>query len=45
MTVMESGSEILKVNEVGRVRTSPEKREALLAESDRWTRRELGKKQ
>jgi hypothetical protein len=36
MTVMESGSsEILKVDEVGRVRTPPEKREALLAEFDR----------
>jgi len=28
MTVMESGSEILKVDEVGRVRTPPEKRDA-----------------
>ena len=35
MTVMESGSEILKVDEVGRVRTPPEKREAMLAEYDR----------
>ena len=35
MTVMEPGSEILKVDEVGRVRTPPEKREALLAEFDR----------
>jgi transposase-like protein len=35
MTVMESGSEILKVDEVGRVRTPPEKRERLLAEFDR----------
>jgi hypothetical protein len=31
----ESGSEILKVDEAGRVRTPPEKREALLAEFDR----------
>ena len=30
MTVMEPGSEILKVDEVGGVRTPPEKREALL---------------
>ena len=35
MTVMESGSEILKVDEAGRVRTPPEKREAVLAEFDR----------
>jgi transposase-like protein len=35
MTVMEAGSEILKVDEVGRVRTPPEKREAMLAEFDR----------
>ena len=35
MTVMEPGSEILKVDEAGRVRTPPEKREALLAEFDR----------
>jgi transposase-like protein len=35
MTVMELGSEILKVDEVGRVRTPPEKREAMLAEYDR----------
>ena len=35
MTVMEAGSEILKVDEVGRVRTPPEKREAMLAEYDR----------
>ena len=35
MTVMEPGSEILKVDEVGRVRTPPEKREAMLAEYDR----------
>ena len=35
MTVMESGSEILKVDEVGRVRTPPEKRKPLLAEFDR----------
>ena len=34
-TVMEPGSEILKVDEVGRVRTPPEKREAMLAEYDR----------
>ena len=33
--VMESGSEILKVDEVGRVRTPPEKREAMLAEYER----------
>jgi transposase-like protein len=32
MTVTESGAEILKVDEVGRVRTPPEKREAMLAE-------------
>ena len=30
MTVMEAGSEILKVDEVGRVRTPSEKRQALL---------------
>jgi transposase-like protein len=35
MTVMESGSEILKVDEVGRVRTPLEKREAMLAEYER----------
>jgi transposase-like protein len=35
MTVMEAGSEILKLDEVGRVRTPPEKREAMLAEYDR----------
>ena len=35
MTVMEPGSEILKVDEVGRVWTPAEKREALLAEFDR----------
>jgi transposase len=35
MTVMEAGSEILKVDEVGRVRTPPEKRQALLTEFDR----------
>jgi transposase-like protein len=35
MTVIEPGLEILKVDEVGRVRTPPEKREALLAEYDR----------
>jgi transposase-like protein len=35
MMVMEPGSEILKVDEVGRVRTPPEKREAMLAEYDR----------
>jgi transposase-like protein len=35
MTVMESGSEILKVDEAGRVRTPPEKREALLSEFER----------
>jgi transposase-like protein len=29
---MESGAEILKVDEVGRVRTPAEKREAMLAE-------------
>ena len=34
MTVMESAQD-LKVDEVGRVRTPPEKREALLAEFDR----------
>ena len=33
--VMEPGSEILKVDEVGRVRTPPEKREAMVAEYDR----------
>jgi len=33
--VMESGSEILKVDEVGRVRTPPERREAMLAEYER----------
>ena len=32
MTVMESGSEILKVDEAGRIRTPAEKREALLGE-------------
>ena len=32
---MEVGSEILKVDEAGRVRTPPEKREVLLAEYDR----------
>ena len=32
MTVRESGSEILKVDEVGRVRTPPEKGKAMLAE-------------
>jgi len=32
---MEPGSEILKVDEVGRIQTPPEKREALLAEYDR----------
>jgi transposase-like protein len=32
---MESGSEILKVDEVGRVRTPPEKRKAMLAEYER----------
>jgi transposase-like protein len=32
---MEPGSEILKVDEAGRVQTPPEKREALLAEYDR----------
>jgi hypothetical protein len=31
MTVMESGSEILKVDEVGRVRIPPERREADVA--------------
>jgi hypothetical protein len=35
MTVMELGSEILKVDEVGRIQTPPENREALLAEYDR----------
>ena len=35
MMVMEPGSEILKVDEVGRVRTPPEKREAMLAEFNR----------
>jgi hypothetical protein len=35
MTVMESGAEILKVDEVGRVRTPAEKREAMLAEYER----------
>ena len=35
MTVMEPGSEILKVDEVGRVRTPPQRREAMLAEYDR----------
>ena len=35
MTVVEPGSEILKVDEVGRIHTPPEKREALLAECDR----------
>jgi hypothetical protein len=35
MTVMEAGSEILKVDEAGRVRTPSEKRTALLAEFDR----------
>ena len=35
MTVMESGSEILKVDEVGRVRTPPERRQAMLAEYER----------
>ena len=35
MTVMEPGAEILKVDEVGRVRTPPAKREAMLAEYDR----------
>ena len=33
-TVMEAGSEILKVDEVGRVRMPLEKREAMLAEYD-----------
>ena len=33
-TVMESGSEILKVDEVGRVQTPPERGEAMLAEYD-----------
>ena len=32
---MELGSEILKVDEVGRIQTPPEKREAMLAEYDR----------
>jgi transposase-like protein len=35
MMVMEPGSEILKVDEVGRVRTPPERREGMLAEYDR----------
>ena len=35
MRVMEADSEILKVDEVGRVRTPPEKREAMLAEYER----------
>jgi hypothetical protein len=35
MREMEPGSEIWKVDEAGRVRTPPEKREALLAEFDR----------
>ena len=35
MTVMEPGLEILKVDEAGRVRTPPEKRQAMLAEFDR----------
>lgn len=35
MTVMEAGSEILKVDEVGRVRTPSKKREAMLAEYER----------
>ena len=35
MTVMELGSEILKVDEVGRVRMPPERREAMLGEYDR----------
>ncbi|HEY5812117.1 MAG TPA: hypothetical protein VIT23_05650, partial [Terrimicrobiaceae bacterium] len=35
MMVIEPGSEILKVDEVGRVRTPPEKREAMVAEYDR----------
>ncbi len=35
MTVIEPGSEILKVDEVGRIQTPAEKREALLAEYDR----------
>ena len=35
MTVMECGSEILKVDEVGRARTPPEKREAMLTEYER----------
>ena len=35
MTVMEPGSEILKVDEVGRIQTPPEKREVLLAEYER----------
>jgi hypothetical protein len=32
---MEPGSEILKVDEVGRIQTPPEKREAMLAAYDR----------
>lgn len=36
MTVMESGSEILKVDEVDRVRTPLEEREAMLAEYE-WS--------
>ena len=35
MTIMEPGSEILKVDELGRVRTPPAKREAMLAEFNR----------
>jgi hypothetical protein len=35
MTVTEAGSEILKVDEVGRIQTPPEKRAALLAEFNR----------
>jgi DNA-binding transcriptional regulator YiaG len=35
MTVIEPGSEILKVDEVGRVQTPAEKREAMLVEYDR----------
>ena len=35
MMVMESGAEIMKVDEVGRVRTPPEKREAMLVEYER----------
>ena len=35
MRVREPGSEILKVDEVGRVRRPPEKREAMLAEYER----------